>query len=515
MVFIIMQGEKGEIMKNYFNSTRNKTLHTSVKDAILQGLAPDGGLYVTDTLGHTVLNLNDLLPMTYEEMAPIILSALLPGFTTNELETAVFHAYHNSFSSKEVTPVVSIDEDKNFLLELFHGPTSAFKDVALQMLPQLMSLALKEQGEKKVMILAATSGDTGKAALCGFQDVPRTGILVFYPKDGTSAIQRLQMETQEGSNTSVCALIGNFDDAQSKVKELFHSPSLQALCDEKNILFSSANSINIGRLAPQAVYYFYSYFQLVKRGKIALGDEIDFCVPTGNFGDILAGYYAKLLGLPVHKLIVASNANNVLTDFFTTGTYDRRRPFHKTLSPSMDILISSNLERLLYYMSGNDDVYTKELMDSLQENGHYTIKPSLLAKLKETFYAGYCTDEQCKQEIHTVYEEQNYVLDPHTAVGYHVMKQYQQEAKEQRPCILLSTASPYKFCGQVYEAITGTLPEADEFALMELLSEKTNTEIPKNLSELKEKSILHNTVISKEDMDSYVLEKTKELFMKR
>ena len=498
------------MMKIFFNSTRNKTLHSSVKEAILQGLAPDGGLYVSEGLGTTKLDLESLLSMSYEEMAPIILSALLPGFTKEELNTAVSNAYGTSFSTKEVTPVISIDHGNNYLLELFHGPTSAFKDVALQMLPQLMSLSLNDHLDKQVMILAATSGDTGKAALCGFQDVPRTGILVFYPKDGTSTIQRLQMATQEGENTGVCALIGNFDDAQSKVKELFHAPSLQALCHEKNLLFSSANSINIGRLAPQAVYYFYSYMQLVKQGAIELGDAIDYCVPTGNFGDILAGYYAKLLGLPIHKLIVASNENNVLTDFFTTGTYNRLRPFHKTLSPSMDILISSNLERLLYYMSGKDDAYTAELMNSLKETGSYTVTPDLLDQLQQQFFAGYCTDEQCKEIIRTVYEQQQYVLDPHTAVGYYVMQQYQKE-QTKRPCVLLSTASPYKFSNQVYEAITGTRPDVDEFTYMELLSKATNTEIPANLANLKEKPILHQTVVTKEEMEDYVLTKTSKL----
>lgn len=495
-------------MNNFFNSTRNKTLQASVKEAVLQGLSPDGGLYVCETLGNSSIELKELLDLSYEEMAPIILSKLLPGFSKEELEYAVHQAYHSSFSHKEITPVVSVGDD--FIVELFHGPTSAFKDVALQMLPQLMSLSLKEEPNKKVMILAATSGDTGKAALCGFQDVDKTGILVFYPKDGTSNVQELQMVTQEGNNTGVCSLHGNFDDAQSQVKEFFNQLSKGELEVDENVLFSSANSINIGRLAPQAVYYFYSYIQLVKQGKINLYDNVSFCVPTGNFGDILAGYYAKLLGLPVHKLIVASNANNVLTDFFKTGTYDRNRPFHKTLSPSMDILISSNLERLLYYMSGKDADYTASLMQSLQKDGSYTITKELHDTLNELFFAGCCSDEQCQQEIKHVFDTYGYVMDPHTAVGYHVMKQYQQEEQDY-PCILLSTASPYKFSAQVYEAIEGTIPSNDEFELMRLLSQKTGTTIPKNLADLQEKPVLHTYLIQKEQMIDYVLSQTKEL----
>ena len=495
-------------MKKNFNSTRNKALTSSVKGAILQGLAPDGGLYVCEDLGNAKIDLKELMDLTYEEMAPIILSALLPGFTKEELTTAVHNAYGNTFSSKEVTPVVSVGDD--YLLELFHGPTSAFKDVALQMLPQLMSISLKEETDKQVMILTATSGDTGKAALCGFQDVDRTGIIVFYPKDGTSKVQELQMLTQEGQNTGVCALHGNFDDAQSQVKSFFNALSDGSIVSKENILFSSANSINIGRLAPQAVYYFYSYIQLVKQGKIALNDPVSFCVPTGNFGDILAGYYAKLLGLPVHKLIVASNANHVLTDFFETGVYDRRRPFHKTLSPSMDILISSNLERLLYYMSGKDDAYTKQLMDSLNNEGFYEISPELQQSLKELFFAGYSTDEECQQEIKYVFDRYGYVMDPHTAVGYHVMKQYQKEDNS-CPCILLSTASPYKFSAQVYEALEGIIPSSNEFELMELLSQKTGTKIPKNLADLQDKTIVHTDLAEKDQLKDYILQKTDAL----
>ena len=495
-------------MKIFFNSTRNKTLTSSVKGAILQGLAPDGGLFICDNLGDTKLNLEELVNLTYQEMAPIILSVLLPGFTKEELENAVQNAYGNTFSSKEVTPVVSVGEHS--ILELFHGPTSAFKDVALQMLPQLMSLSLQEEPNKNVMILTATSGDTGKAALCGFQNVDRTGIIVFYPKDGTSKVQELQMITQEGNNTGVCALYGNFDDAQSQVKSFFQGLSDKSIDTKDDILFSSANSINIGRLAPQVVYYFYSYMQLVKQGKIALFDKVSFCVPTGNFGDILAGYYAKLLGLPVHKLVVASNENNVLTDFFKTGIYDKRRPFHKTISPSMDILISSNLERLLYYMSGKDDIYTASLMKSLNEEGYYEISPELHKQLKELFYASCCSDTECEQAIKEVFDTYGYTMDPHTAVGYHVMKEYQEQECE-HPCILLSTASPYKFSASVYKAITGETPSSDEFELMELLSKKTGTKIPKNLADLQEKPVLHTDLVKKEDLKDYILAKTAKL----
>lgn len=498
-------------MKKFFNSTRNKNILVSGKEAVLQGLAPDGGLYVFDELGKETINLADVQSMTYHEMASLILSKLLPGYSVEELKVAVQKAYGNTFATDEITPVASVGP--HHFLELFHGPTSAFKDVALQMLPQLMSLSLQEEKDKQVMILTATSGDTGKAALCGFQDVPRTGIIVFYPKDGTSKVQELQMVTQEGDNTGVCSLYGNFDDAQSQVKSFFQGLSSGEIPSEDNLLFSSANSINIGRLAPQVVYYFYSYMQLVKKGTIKLGDNVSFCVPTGNFGDILAGYYAKLLGLPVHKLVVASNANNVLTDFFATGVYDRRRPFHKTLSPSMDILISSNLERLLYYMSGQNDSYTASLMKDLAENGFYEINDELKSNLSSLFFAGYATDEQCSVAMKEVFDTYGYVMDPHTAVGYHVMKQFEQ-VDNSCPCILLSTASPYKFSAQVYEAITGNAPSSDEFESMELLSKKTNTTIPTNLAQLKEKAVLHKDLVEKDQLKDYILSKTATLLAK-
>lgn len=495
-------------MKNIFNSTRNESITTSAKAAVLQGLADDGGLFVSKELGKTSLDLNALLKMSYQEMAQVILKELLPDYEEDEIAQAVSNAYNEAFESKEITPLVKAGE--TYFLELFHGPTSAFKDVGLRMLPQLMSLSLKAQSNKKVMILTATSGDTGKAALAGFQDVDRTGIAVFYPKNGTSEVQRLQMATQEGKNTAVCALHGNFDDAQSQVKILFHDASLKEQFAKENILFSSANSINIGRLAPQVVYYFYAYKGLVKNGAIAMGDKVNFCVPTGNFGNILAGYYAKQLGLPVHKLIIASNANNVLTDFFATGTYNRNRPFHKTLSPSMDILISSNLERLLYYVSDQNTSYIAELMEHLSQEGSYTITDKLLSRLQELFYAGYSNDSDCQKAIKEVFDSCGYVMDPHTAIGYKVMKEYKAQDPD-HVCVLLSTASPYKFSAQVYEAITGSIPETNEFELMESLSKKTNVPVPKNLSELKEKPVLHKSETSKEDMKNYVIKKTTAL----
>lgn len=493
-------------MENLYRSTRDKKNTSSAKGAIVQGIAQDGGLYVYDEIDQIKLPLEDMMQMDYFQMAEVVLGALLPDFTKEEVKGCVERAYRHKFATEEITPLVKAGED--FYLELFHGPTSAFKDVGLSMLPQLMSTSLKEKADKKVMILTATSGDTGKAALEGFKDVERVGITVFYPYNGVSEIQKLQMVTQRGNNTAVCAMKGNFDDAQTGVKTIFNDDAFKAEFASENIIFSSANSINIGRLIPQIVYYFYAYKKLVETKEINFGEEVNFCVPTGNFGNILAGYYGKLMGLPVHKFVVASNANNVLFDFINEGVYDRQRPFHKTLSPSMDILVSSNLERLLYYMAGKDDAYIKSIMTQLNEEGSYRVSDELLAKIQQEFYAGYASDEACAAVMKDKFAQDHYLMDPHTAVGYTVMKEYQKQDTEHKT-VLLSTASPYKFTTAVYQSVFGEV-SGDEFAVMEQLEKASGVAAPAPLKELKDLPVLHEDVIEKEDMKVFIRKKTQE-----
>lgn len=496
-------------MEKKYNSTRNKSIQALPKQAILEGLAQDGGLYVYDDIDQISLPLQDMMNMDYAQIAETVLSALLFDFSEEEVAACVQQAYENQFDTNEITPLVTTGKDH--LLELFHGPTSAFKDVGLRMLPQLMSTALKGKEQEKVMILTATSGDTGKAALAGFQDVERVGITVFYPDHGVSEIQRLQMVTQLGANTAVVAMKGNFDDAQSGVKEVFNDTAFQETFATDKVTFSSANSINIGRLIPQVVYYFYAYKKLVEEKTIAFGDKVNFCVPTGNYGNVLAGYYAKLMGLPVNRFIVASNANHVLYDFLTTGVYDRNRPFYKTLSPSMDILISSNLERLLYYVSGKDAEYIASLMEDLRTTGRYELREDVFAKVQELFAAGYASDEDCAKAMKQKYEQDGYVLDPHTACGYHAMKEVQQKDPD-HVCVLLATASPYKFCKNVYEALFAPC-EQDEFAIMEALEQQTGTTAPANLKCLKDMKIRHDDVIEPAQMKEIIARKTKELLL--
>ncbi len=476
---------------NYI-STRNKNIVKNDKVTLLQGLSEDGGLFVLENFKDKI-DLEKLLNKSYTEIALEVLK-LFFSFDEKKLKSVIEKAY-SKFSTSKVTPLVELK--KSYILELFHGPTSAFKDVALTLLPHLIQLAL-EGTNQEILVLTATSGDTGKAALEGFKDVAQTEIIVFYPKNGVSKVQELQMRTQEGKNTKVCAIEGNFDDAQTGVKNIFLDENLQKKLGDKK--FSSANSINIGRLTPQIVYYIVSYVELVKNNKIKMGDKINFVVPTGNFGDILAGYYAKKLGLPVNKFICASNNNNVLYDFLTTGTYDRNREFLKTISPSMDILISSNLERLLYDLSGADDKYIKFLMEDLNKNGKYQVNDEILKKIKKQFGAGYATDEETAKTIKKVWEEEKYLLDPHTAVAYKVM--LEQNLSE--PTVVLSTASPYKFCASVANALLN-IHDEDEFVLMQKLYEATKVEIPENLKNLKSKEILHSDIIKKEEMPEYVL----------
>ncbi len=477
-----------------YHSTRSEQNCADSAQAVLEGLAPDGGLYMPASL--PAFDWRKCLQGSSMDMATDILSALLPDIP--DMPQLVRRAYTGKFETEDLTPTVPVGDFS--MLELFRGPTSAFKDVALSMLPQLLTAAKTAKGmEKDILILTATSGDTGKAALEGFHDVDGVRICVFYPYGGVSQVQRAQMVTQEGSNVAVCAVHGNFDDAQTGVKNIF------AACREQELPFalSSANSINIGRLAPQIMYYFRSYRDLLDAGKIALGDTVNFSVPTGNFGDILAGYLAKLLGLPVGRLICASNANNVLTDFITTGTYDRRRPLLKTTSPSMDILVSSNLERLLYLLSG-DTALVARLMTQLNTEGAYTVPAALLEKIQGEFWAAYCGDDRASEIMGRVYRDYSYLCDPHTASGWAAAEDYRTQTGDDRPMVVLSTASPYKFPVAVLTAIGGDT-SGTEFEQMARLSQITGVAIPGNLSGLQGKPELHTGVIDKEAMLSFVL----------
>ena len=464
-----------------YHSTRHSGGLVDSARAVLEGLAPDGGLYMPEYI--PTLNWHTTLKRSSMGMSAAILATLLPEIP--DMEELVRNAYESQFETEDLTPTAAVG---NFtVLELFRGPTSAFKDVALRMLPQLLTASKKVCGvQEDIMILTATSGDTGKAALAGFRDVPGVRITVFYPDGGVSKVQRAQMVTQEGENVTVSAVRGNFDDAQTGVKNIF------AACQGKELPFrlSSANSINIGRLAPQVMYYFKAYKDLLDAGKIYLGDEVNFCVPTGNFGDILAGYLAKQLGLPVGMLICASNANNVLTDFIRTGTYDKRRPLLKTTSPSMDILVSSNLERLLYLLSGCDCELVDALMKDLNQKGCYTVPDRLKVAIGKEFWAGCCDDARAAETIGKIWAEHHYLCDPHTACGWAVAEDYVNQMNDHRPMVVLSTASPYKFPAAVLSAIGGD-ESGDEFDQMERLSEITGVPIPKNLATLRGKEERH------------------------
>ena len=471
-------------------SSRGQSPAVDSAQAVLSGLAPDGGLYMPRAI--PAFDWQHCLTLSAQQMSAAILSALLPDIPN--MEALVKRAYTGKFETEDLTPTVPVGDFQ--VLELFRGPTSAFKDVALSMLPQLLTAAKQEKGiAQEIRILTATSGDTGKAALVGFQDVPGVSICVFYPFGGVSQVQRAQMVTQEGENVHVCAVEGNFDDAQTGVKNIF------AACQGKTLpfLLSSANSINIGRLAPQIMYYFKSYADLLNRKVISLGDKVDFSVPTGNFGDILAGYLAKKLGLPVGRLICASNANNVLTDFLTTGVYDRRRPLLKTTSPSMDILVSSNLERLLYLLSG-DTALVAGLMKDLSEQGFYRVPDALLGAIQAEFAAGYCNDAQAEAVIGRVYRERGYLMDPHTACGWAAAETHRGDA----PAVVLSTASPYKFSTAVLTAI-GADTSGSEYDRMERMQALTGIPIPPALAALRTKPERHTGVIPKEKMLEFVL----------
>lgn len=480
-----------------FHSTRNTQLRSSSFDAIRHGLASDGGLFVSDDLGTTTLSFDDLISKSYQDIALEVLSRLFDDIDRSVLRACIDAAYGEQWDTSEITPLVELGDD--FVLELFHGPTSAFKDVALQILPQFMASSVKAQESRRphadsessnsesnagerIMILTATSGDTGKAALEGFADAANTGITVFYPANKVSKIQQLQMTCQQGSNVQVHAIDGNFDDAQTAVKQVFVDQAFnEELMANYHVRLSSANSINVGRLAPQVVYYVYTYVRMLERGQIAQGEQLEFIVPTGNFGNVLAGYYARALGVPVAQFLVASNRNNVLFDFFNTGVYNRQRPFYQTTSPSMDILVSSNLERMLYYESQGDTRLMSMLMNDLQQWGTYEIPEELHRTIRRLFSAGWADDDQIQEAINHAWREHHYCIDPHTACGYFLMQHTARHEGVKR--VLLSTASPYKFPRVVLQALDVEAPEND-LDCMSTLCEVTGVSIPRNLAAL-------------------------------
>lgn len=487
-------------------STRGNQKPLDFYEAILQGIGSDGGLLVPD-FEVDKKDLKALQNLNYIDMATEIISSFTPDDVKEEIRDLCTKAYGSGLFPKSVVPVEKAGDV--YVAELFQGPTAAFKDMALQMLPYFMTFSLKQKGEEReVMILAATSGDTGKAALEGFKDVEGTSIKVFYPIDGVSPVQKQQMVTQTGNNVDVIGIRGNFDDAQTAVKKAFNSQELKELCDQHHVFLSSANSINIGRLIPQIVYYFYSYMTLVNHKDIELGEEVNFTIPSGNFGNCLAGYIAKNMGLPVRQFIVASNKNNILTDFFNTGKYDANREFYKTNAPAMDILVSSNLERLVYFLC-QDASKVKKYMDQLNETGVYEVDDDIFNKVKELFKAGCLNEEEVLKVIEECYKETGYLLDTHTAVGYGVYKQYQKDTNDQTKTILLSTASPYKFPKSVYEAIYHE--ELDEYEAIDALNEKTKVNIPQPLQGIKDREILHKKVIDKETIVDFIGEQIKEL----
>lgn len=491
----------------FYNSTRNSGIKVSSAEAITQGISAEGGLFVPDSIPSITLDeVKNLGSMSYANRAAYVFKKFLTDFTDAEIHYCTDNAY--SIKNFETESIAEISHlfDGTYMLELWHGPTCAFKDMALQILPYFLTTSAKKINlDKKIVILVATSGDTGKAALEGFKDVEGTQILVFYPEDGVSPMQKRQMKTQEGKNVGVCALKGNFDDCQNGVKAIFTNEEIKNKLDENSMMFSSANSINWGRLVPQIVYYISSYAELVNDGEINLGDKINIVVPTGNFGNILAAYYAKHMGIPVNKLICASNINNVLTDFINTGVYDRNRHFYATCSPSMDILISSNLERLLYLMTGRNSEIIKEWFGKLSDEGRYEVSDDIKAKLREEFYAGFCDDSQTKETIHNIYDKYSYTCDTHTAVAVKVYEDYKRETGDSTKTIIASTASPYKFSASVLEAVENSKSNIDEYDMVAKLAELSNIPVPSALADLKNKPERFNDSIEKDKMKEYVL----------
>ena len=487
-------------------STRDHTLRFTAAEAIKQGLSRDGGLFLPEQLpALTPEKLKEMQGMSYQERAVEVMSLFLEDYTRDELRAFADAAYGpDRFDDPAVAPVHTLD-DTTHCLELWHGPTSAFKDMALQMLPHLLYASLKKTGEDQTAcILVATSGDTGKAALEGFRDVDHTKIMVFYPKDGVSAIQKLQMVTQEGNNVGVCSVVGNFDDAQTGVKRIFSDEAIREELKNRGYFLSSANSINWGRVLPQIVYYVSVWCDLARDGKIKDGEKLNICVPTGNFGNILSAYYAKCMGVPIGKLICASNKNDVLTEFLRTGVYDRNRTFYTTMSPSMDILISSNLERLLFSLTGGNDEEVRGYMEQLNATGRYQVSAELLEKIRELFWAGSCGEEETLSTIQRYYTDEGYLIDTHTAVAARVLEQYREETGDKGIAVFASTASPYKFCNNVLRAV-GEEPQGDGVELIAQLQEKTGVPAPRRLAELGGKQVRFTESTEKQDMGQVVL----------
>ena len=489
-------------MSLFYKSTRDDSVKVTASQAILKGLAPDGGLFVPESIPSFDKSLEELSKMSYKEVAYEVMKLMLDDFTEEELKACIDKAYDEKFDTDVIAPLVKADGA--YYLELFHGATIAFKDMALSILPHLLiTSAKKNDVHNEIVILTATSGDTGKAALAGFADVKGTRIIVFYPKNGVSPIQEKQMVTQKGDNTYVIGIKGNFDDAQTGVKKIFGDKELEKEMAEAGFQFSSANSINIGRLVPQIVYYVYAYTRLLADGEIKAGDQINAVVPTGNFGNILAAFYAKNMGLPINKLICASNENKVLYDFFTTGEYDRNREFVLTTSPSMDILISSNLERLIYRIAGNSAKKNSELMESLKNTGKYEITPEMKAQLSD-FYGNYATEAEDAATIKKLYEDTGYVIDTHTAVAATVYEKYKKETGDDTVTVIASTASPYKFTRSVMDAIDSKYDSMTDFELVDELSKISNVAVPQAIEDIRTAPVLHDTVCEVNEMSSSV-----------
>ena len=485
-------------MNLVYHSTRNSEETATASEAILKGLTSDGGLFVPDSIPKLNVSLEDLTQMSYQEIAYAVMKEFLTDFTEEELKTCINNAYDSKFDTEEIAVTKKVDGA--YYLELFHGATIAFKDMALSILPHLLvTSARKNNVKNEIVILTATSGDTGKAALAGFADVPGTKIIVFYPKHGVSPIQEKQMVTQKGDNTCVIGITGNFDDAQTGVKKMFSDKELNEYLASKGYQFSSANSINIGRLVPQMVYYVYAYTRLVANGEIKAGDKINVVVPTGNFGNILAAFYAKQMGLPINKFICASNENKVLYDFFRTGTYDRKREFILTTSPSMDILISSNLERLIYRIAGNDAEKNKALMQALNGKGAYTITDDMKKQLAD-FYGNYASEAETAATIKRVYESDQYIMDTHTAVAASVYDKYVKETGDTTPTVIASTASPYKFTRSVMNAIDSAYDKQSDFELVDELNKLSGVKVPQAIEDIRQAEVRHDIVCDKEDM---------------
>lgn len=489
-------------MKVLYSSTRNDKKKVTASQAILKGLSEDGGLFVPDHIPTLEKPFGDMAGMSYQEIAYEVMKLFLTDFTEEELKNCIRKAYDSKFDTEEIAPLA--EADGAYYLELFHGATIAFKDMALSILPHLMiTSARKNRVEEEIVILTATSGDTGKAALAGFADVEGTKIIVFYPKNGVSPIQEKQMVTQKGSNTFVIGIHGNFDDAQTGVKNIFSDKELEEKMLRNGFRFSSANSINIGRLVPQIVYYVYAYARLLQNEKIADGEKMNVVVPTGNFGNILAAFYAKNMGVPIAKLICASNENKVLYDFFRTGNYDRNREFVLTSSPSMDILISSNLERLIYRIAGNDAKKNAEFMAALSQSGQYRITEEMSGQLAD-FYGNYAGEQETAERIRALYEKTGYVIDTHTAVASAVYGKYREETGDMRKTVIASTASPFKFTRSVMNAIDAKYDSMTDFELVDELSRISNVKVPKAIEEIRTAAVLHNTVCDKEEMKETV-----------